>query len=152
MPDCTSLQTALRSPAGSVLREQGADRCWEQTGFLSPGVPGTARCLAARRPEALGSWAGRSHVGHCWGQERPGCGTQTHCAPASCWQVENLKEKLISQAQEVSRLRSELVSLPVHSWKGGCCPATLDPSTQGWCSPSLESLIPTEQMPPCLNT
>lgn len=30
---------------------------------------------------------------------------------ALCRQVENLKEKLISQAQEVSRLRSELVRL-----------------------------------------
>lgn len=31
---------------------------------------------------------------------------------ALCPQVENLKEKLISQAQEVSRLRSELVRTP----------------------------------------
>lgn len=31
---------------------------------------------------------------------------------ALCLQVENLKEKLISQAQEVSRLRSELVRTP----------------------------------------
>lgn len=38
---------------------------------------------------------------------------------ALCRQVENLKEKLISQAQEVSRLRSELVRLD-HSvlWRG----------------------------------
>lgn len=45
---------------------------------------------------------------------RPGRGleerSQAHRAPALCWQVEHLKEKLISQAQEVSRLRSELVS------------------------------------------
>lgn len=34
---------------------------------------------------------------------------------ALCRQVENLKEKLISQAQEVSRLRSELVRLNVPS-------------------------------------
>lgn len=33
---------------------------------------------------------------------------------ALCWQVESLKEKLISQAQEVSRLRSELVRPPTH--------------------------------------
>lgn len=35
---------------------------------------------------------------------------QAQRAPALCWQVEHLKQKLISQAQEVSRLRSELVS------------------------------------------
>lgn len=36
--------------------------------------------------------------------------SEAYGAPALCWQVESLKEKLISQAQEVSRLRSELVS------------------------------------------
>lgn len=35
--------------------------------------------------------------------------TSLPMALALCQQVENLKEKLISQAQEVSRLRSELV-------------------------------------------
>lgn len=39
--------------------------------------------------------------------------------PALCRQVESLKEKLISQAQEVSRLRSELVRPPTHPWGGG---------------------------------
>lgn len=34
---------------------------------------------------------------------------------ALCPQVENLKEKFISQAQEVSQLRSELVRTPVPS-------------------------------------
>lgn len=43
---------------------------------------------------------------------------------ALCWQVENLKEKLIGQAQEVSRLRSELVRPTRHpmwgqAWGGG---------------------------------
>lgn len=42
--------------------------------------------------------------------ERPGSEEPGLPPPALCWQVEHLKEKLISQAQEVSRLRSELVS------------------------------------------
>lgn len=37
---------------------------------------------------------------------------------ALCRQVENLKEKLISQAQEVSRLRSELVRPTTASYLG----------------------------------
>lgn len=38
---------------------------------------------------------------------------------ALCQQVENLKEKLISQAQEVSRLRSELVRLNTDVLRSG---------------------------------
>lgn len=44
-----------------------------------------------------------------------------------CRQVENLKEKLISQAQEVSRLRSELVRPTTHpTWGGGRLMACAD--------------------------
>lgn len=46
---------------------------------------------------------------------------------ALCRQVENLKEKLISQAQEVSRLRSELVRPTTHpTWGGGRLTARAD--------------------------
>lgn len=51
---------------------------------------------------------------------------------ALCWQVENLKERLISQAQEVSRLRSELVRPITHpTWGGGrpIHPVQTGPST-----------------------
>ena len=59
----------------------------------------------------------REGWGHGVGRKAWEWGTRL-TTPALCWQVEHLKEKLISQAQEVSRLRSELVSPTTPSYQG----------------------------------
>lgn len=108
------LQAFLQGHGWHILAGSGHCRSLE-TGQLTR-VPGIAWCLNTGKPEVLGS-EGPHWLSLELGKQT-GCGlvvrTWAHSALGLCPQVEHLKEKLLSQAQEVSRLRSELVRPQCH--------------------------------------
>lgn len=104
------------------------------------------------RPKARGQRAqGHHHESSKVQGHRPACGLEVRIhftvALALCQQVENLKEKLISQTQEVSRLQSELVRPHLQFWGGGGVPfhpgvQPHPPATQTCCPHHLRDCLP----------